>query len=288
MTISYERTVDAEVKLTFLLSLICHIFRHILLSDRFVDMLSTRVDHSKPTHEPSQSSLRDRHSNTVIMSLRGRGLLEIKPSSNPFFQTTTSEIGSKPPDSTEQWKVDGKVPPFQHGKHNVDGNFAFLYSRESDRIGSKVAKPIMKDTKLLTKTEFLKKKREEFDATSSYYQEQIDREESSSPGKRTAEDVLAVYRHIPKYEDPRYTTSTVITKLSSFSFCFLPVRSVHFFLTQSDYGKKPPSVATLVVDRAARPQGFSRSFNNVKPQNTSLTTSITRSNVHSSLDPQFA
>lgn len=60
------------------------------------------------------------------------------------------------------------------------------------------------------------------------------------------------------------------------------------FFSQSDYGKKPPSVATLVIDRAARPQGFSRSFNNVKPQNTSLTTSITRSNVHSSLDPQFA
>eukprot|EP01032_Pedospumella_encystans_P017722 gene17722-20189_t len=41
------------------------------------------------------------------MSLRGRGLLEVKPSANPFFQTTTSEIGSKH-DASEQWKVDGK------------------------------------------------------------------------------------------------------------------------------------------------------------------------------------
>lgn len=92
----------------------------------------------------------------------------------------------------------------------MDGNFAFLYSRESDRIGAKVAKPVMKETKLLTKTEFLKKKREEFAASSSMYEEQYHREETTqSPGKRTAENVLAVYKHEPKYEDPRYTTSTV-------------------------------------------------------------------------------
>ena len=142
------------------------------------------------------------------MSLRGRGLLEIKPSPNRFFQSTTSEIGADPTESI-QWKVDGKVPPFQAGKHNVDGNFSFLYSRESDKIGAKVAKPVMKDTKLLTKTEFLKKKREEFAASTDYSQAD-DREEKTSPSKRTAEDILAVYKHVPKYEDPRYTTSTVI------------------------------------------------------------------------------
>ena len=64
--------------------------------------------------------------------------------------------------------------------------------------------------------------------------------------------------------------------------------NVLLIILQNDYGKKIPSVATIVTERAARPQGFSRSFNNIKPMNTSLTTSITRSNVHSSLDPQFA
>lgn len=149
------------------------------------------------------------------MSLRGRGLLEIKPSSNPFFQSTTSDIGANPTESI-QWKVDGKVPPFQAGKHNVDGNFSFLYSRESDRIGAKVTKPVMKDTKLLTKTEFLKKKREEFAASVDNSQAE-EREEKTSPSKRTAEDVLAVYKHEPKYEDPRYTTSTV----RNFAFHFI-------------------------------------------------------------------
>jgi hypothetical protein len=191
------------------------------------------------------------------MSVRGRGCLEVKPSTNPFFQTTTSDIGAKQV-AGQAWTVGGKAPPFSNSKHIVDGNFSFLYTRESDRIGGKVAKPVMKDSKLLTKTEFLKKKREEM-AYSEY-----DQERENSPTKRTAEGVLAVYKHNSKVEDPRYTTST------------------------SDYGKKPPSVATIVIDRAARPQAFSNSFNNVKPQNTSLTTAITRSNVHSSLDPQFA
>lgn len=91
----------------------------------------------------------------------------------------------------------------------MDGNFAFLYTRESDRIGSKVAKPVMKETRLLTKTEFLKKKREEVSASNSLSQEEDDREAHNSPTKRNAEDILAVYKHVPKYEDPRYTTSTV-------------------------------------------------------------------------------
>jgi hypothetical protein len=195
------------------------------------------------------------------MSVRGRGCLEVKQSTNPFFQTTTSDIGAKQVAGVP-WTVDGKAPPFHNSKHTIDGNFSFLYTRESDRIGGKVAKPVMKETKLLTKTEFLKKKREEMAA--AYTETDEDKSRENVPMKRTAVGVLAVYKHASKVEDPRYTTST------------------------SDYGKKPPSVATLVIDRAARSQGFSNSFNNIKAQNTSLTTAITRSNVHSSLDPQFA
>ena len=142
------------------------------------------------------------------MSLRGRGLLEVRPSPNPFFQTTTGEIGGRP-DENIQWKVDGRQPPFQHGKHTVDGNFSFLYSRESDRIGGKVPKPVMKETRLLTKTEFLKKKREEFAATAGSSENEEAHETTQSPPKATATDILAVYKHVPKYEDPRYTTSTV-------------------------------------------------------------------------------
>ena len=40
--------------------------------------------------------------------------------------------------------------------------------------------------------------------------------------------------------------------------------------------------------RAGIPQDFSRGFNNIKPQNTSLNTGITKSTIHPKLDPQFA
>ena len=59
-----------------------------------------------------------------------------------------------------EWKVDGKAPPFIVAPYHSDGNFSFLYSRESDVIGSKVPKTIVEEKKVLTKTEFLKKKRE--------------------------------------------------------------------------------------------------------------------------------
>lgn len=145
------------------------------------------------------------------MSHRGRGLLEIKPSSNPFFQTTNSDIGINVQEVKDtQWKVDGKAPVFHHSKHKVDGNFAFLYTRESDRIGSKVNKPVMKDVRVLTKTEFLKKKMEDFsDPNGVEYEDDSHEINDDIPFKRTAEDVLKVYKHIPKYEDARYTTSMV-------------------------------------------------------------------------------
>ncbi len=186
----------------------------------------------------------------------------MKPSSNPFFQTTARDIGIKPEEKVE-WKIDGQVPQFNPSAHNVDGNFAFLYTRESDLIGGKVPKPAMEPSRLLTKTEFLKKKREMFEATRTPEDIQ-NAHENSSPRKPTAEDILRAYKHNPKVEDPRFTTST------------------------NEFGFKAPSVATVVVSRAGRPQGFSNSFNNIKPKNSSLTTALTRSTVHGTLDPQFA
>ena len=85
-----------------------------------------------------------------IMTHRGRGCLEVNPSQNPFFQTTSSSIGAKvvnpnidrehnnadcrqaneEPDSgmTETGKVKAPEEEF---------DFSFLYARSSDVIGSK-------------------------------------------------------------------------------------------------------------------------------------------------------
>jgi len=194
--------------------------------------------------------------------MRGRGCLEVNPSPNPFFQTTANDIGIKPHEDIN-WKISGKPPPFNAKQHEVDGNFAFLYSRESDVIGSKINKPISDQPKLLTKTEFLKKKREQFFAATGDTALEDAKEKEPVTQINKAEEVLVHYKHNSKFEDPRYTTSN------------------------TDYGRKSPSIATIVVDRAAIPQGFSSSFGGIKPQNSSMTTSLSRSNVHSSLDPQF-
>lgn len=144
------------------------------------------------------------------MSLRGRGTLEIKPNSNPFLQPVSGDYGIRPNEQIE-WKVGGKAPLPAPSTHKVDGNFSFLYSRESDKIGGRLAKPHISQPRVLTKTEFLKKKREEMEAmmmTSEFEREEPVRTEAP---RRSAEDMCKLYNHKPREEDPRYTTANVST-----------------------------------------------------------------------------
>lgn len=159
--------------------------------------------------------------------LRGRGTLEVRPSDNPFFQPVSADIGKNLQNSNAEWKVSGNAPQFTSTKHTVDGNFSFLYTRESDRIGQKVPKPQLKETKMLSKTEFLKQRREralasagemavtggshfEDDLNSTF--EQVPQTPASAEGATFKVDpnaYLQVYQHVPKQEDPRYITSAV-------------------------------------------------------------------------------
>jgi hypothetical protein len=201
------------------------------------------------------------------MSQRGRGCLEINDSPNPFFQTTAKDIGKSPYKAVEWTKPQtnnmtasqylnstssnqsNDPPSNEHQKED----FSFLYARTSDVIGAKVPK---QSSALSSAMVTLPRK--------------IPREGSLPPplentvkAKVDVESLLKSYQHHPKYENPLYTTST------------------------SEYGKKGPTMATIVTDRANRPQGFSKSFLGVKPKNSSLNTGLTKSNVHPSLDPQF-
>ena len=145
------------------------------------------------------------------MSFRGRGCVEVKASPNPFFQTTANDIGVNANNQVE-WKINGKVPPFAAKPYVAEGNFSFLYTRESDVIGSKVKKPSEVDKKkMLTKTEFLKKKREMFETTKSLENENnfYHSDEKDKTTAVNAEMILKVYKHEPKQEDPRYITSNV-------------------------------------------------------------------------------
>ena len=86
----------------------------------------------------------------------------------------------------------------------------------------------------------------------------------STEGHRVdASKALQLYKHGPIRQNPLYATSS------------------------SEIGKKPPSEATFVAERAHRSQAFSKSFSHLKPKSSTLNTGLTKSRIHTSLDPQF-
>lgn len=146
------------------------------------------------------------------MTQRGRGLLEIKPSTNPFFQPTSADIGSNP---SRKITWTGEVDTSSIKNHrSATESFSFLYTRESDTIGSRVSKPTGRMTvKPMTKAEFLKTRREEVLAMSGIDRskmEDVVYDNSIRPSKTlNANGVLSVYHHDPKFEDPRFLTTNV-------------------------------------------------------------------------------
>ena len=141
------------------------------------------------------------------MSFRGRGTLEVKKSSNPFFQTTNSNIGVNPHERTD-WTGDVD-PAMLKSEAAAKETFSFLYTRESDVIGSQVPKPTREEKSLLTKTEFLKKRRAELRTQMLSDSASFEETSSAAPMRVTAEDMLKVYKHEPKSEDPRFMTTSV-------------------------------------------------------------------------------
>lgn len=193
--------------------------------------------------------------------MRGRGALEVKPSNNPFFVRTSADFGVVPEDHVE-WKA-SLNPDFAASlKTERSENFSFLYTRESDSIGAKVENPLDSKPRVLTKTEFLKKWRAE--RTKDINLDEEIAGDGNDKVKPDVDRILASWKQGTKEEDPRFQT------------------------TNNEYGFKAPTTATFVSERAGRPQDFSKSFQGMKPQNSGLNCGLTKSNVHPSLDPQFA
>lgn len=228
---------------------------------------------------------------------RGRGTLSVAKNNSPFFQTTQGDIGynttkETAPDSLGPWKCPLTEEDFAatKGNNRMDstaselqaaafdkGNFNFLYTRESDTIGSKVKKPNDDNGKIIrvqpkSKAEFLRDCYRSTEALAAKEKMvmsmgkslELDATGAMVVPKQSAEEILKSYKHKSKEEDARYTTAN------------------------NEIGKRTPTVATFVSERHGIPQDFSRSFNNIKPQNTSLNTGITRSTIHPRLDMPFA
>jgi hypothetical protein len=139
------------------------------------------------------------------MSVRGRGTLEVRSGPNPFFQTTSHDIGLTTDNANLEWTTKGgEAPPMNLKPYNRDGNFSFLYTRESDMIGAKVGKPQKTEIRMLSRSEFLKQRREKALENGECFQTQ-----EVVASKPTANDLLRTYQHASKEEDPRYTTAGV-------------------------------------------------------------------------------
>eukprot|EP01041_Mallomonas_annulata_P011218 gene11218-23445_t len=198
------------------------------------------------------------------MTHRGRGCQEIRPSNDPFFQTTNSLVGCNLEEKVE-WAAPSvnrgtqKISSAKKGDDGEPPDFSFLYKRTSDTIGEKVPKSKFQLSNEPSKAEIARRRGQGLYPADHAEVE----EETNVEGEVDMASVLEHYVHNPKTEDPRYTTSS------------------------NEYGKRKPTAATFVLERNSRPQGFSASFNNVKPKNSSLNTSITKSTVHPKLDPQF-
>ena len=133
------------------------------------------------------------------MSQRGRGCLEIRPSDSAFYRTTTSEIGDTVVREREYDDV-AEHEIAKEGTSSATQSFAFLYTRESDKIGSKVR--MGGDTNQMSLTSKRGPGRNRFAST---------RDEIPEHGKPITVSpalILANYKQGTKIEDPRFTTTS--------------------------------------------------------------------------------
>lgn len=168
--------------------------------------------------------------------------------------------------------------------------FGFLYSKESDKIGAMVSKEGVNQRPMAPSAAACARRR-----TLRISQMTAD----SEPGlvEPTANHILTTcYQHGAKVENPRFaTTSNEYGKSTPSgvrkSENVIRLKRCRFkkeiSLPNCYTGKQAPTIATIVPERFIRPQTFSKSFSSTTARNTSLTTCMTKSNVHSNLDPHF-
>lgn len=223
------------------------------------------------------------------MAVRGRGTLEIKESRSPFFQTTSSIVGFNPSTTTREYDAP-EVRRLKFNKQGADAkaHFPFLYTRASNQIGKGVPKSDSKISEIMGKSEdpiqmgeFYGKidgaersgsiahwkarglKPRFIDANTGNPEQDYIMEKGEEIVHIPVEKVLKSFSHVRKEENPMYTT------------------------TQNEIGYKKPTFETMVSMRRSRMQHFSNGFNNIKYRDQGLNCNLTKSKVHSLLDPHF-
>jgi len=197
---------------------------------------------------------------------RGRGAMEIKPSSNPFFQTTNSRIGMVVP-VRQNWETSQvkscQLPGSNVERESISSNqSAFSFSHKTS--GAAIGQGIGHSDSALSTT-FRKGPSKGMIASEkgrSITAIQANRSVSEVPVASKA-DLINSYKHEVKAEHPIYATNA------------------------NTIGSRKPDEANYTTDRAFVSQKFSNSFNAIKYRDQGLNTAVARSNVHDSLNPSW-
>ena len=150
------------------------------------------------------------------MSNRGRGTLEVKRSNNPFYQSANSEYGNVHA-ADKVWDapilssaIDDVINNTSSVKAKEDnGNFAFLYTRTSDAIGSRVPKAESSKQFGMTEKDFRNmrneiKKKIIAEAIAANPSLTIREKKEDLESKKTnVEELLRTFKQGTKVEDPR-------------------------------------------------------------------------------------
>lgn len=189
--------------------------------------------------------------------------------SNPFYVTSNQRgIGLPPMEELKREAIQLELQDKRLRETNPtakDHDLSFLFSRSSDSIGvgipfsdSALSKVFRQNDSLM---ESVRRKSLDPDLVKQVEVENL-------PLKRhlalkDVQEILNGYNHNPKTQHPLYMTSS------------------------NDYGRRKPTPAAYTSTRAFRNQAFSSSFNKIMPRGNGLNTSLSRSKVHSLLDPRF-
>ena len=191
---------------------------------------------------------------------------------NPFMVTSNECYGMSLREASKRAPYlspvdnDKEVPATAEEKSSTSSpsqDLSFLYSRESDRFGEGTS---FSDSSLsrvfrLKESDSMSKRRK----NSVFVKKQIGPSTSTSKTvpKEEVKDILSQYKHNPKNQNPLYATSA------------------------NEIGLKKPSSATYPTERHGMSQKFSQSFNRTMFRDEGLNSSMTKSNIHDLLTPQF-
>ena len=140
-------------------------------------------------------------------------------------------------------------------------DLSFLYSRCSDSIGAGIPYSDSALSKVFLQNDSLMDTVKRKSLPTALVQKQGAHKPKRHFSSEEVQEILKSYVHETKVQHSLYPT------------------------TSSDYGRKKPTPATFTSARSSRSQAFSSSFNNIMPRDSGLNTTLSRSKIHSLLDP---